>query len=211
MKTKLLVGIVFVFLLIISCKKQVEKADLTLLGTGIPGNFYYFEGEINKDITPYCGDVKTSSSSSSSSSGSSGSSGSTSTTIYDIDSYYLFKFGDYMQLRYTYDSNRQKYTLVPTTTVLSTCNTVDFITCNTAGTRTCETADGIKCGGTKAFIFVGVVNPITFQAVSGTIDYSKGFTLTSDSKYVQKANLEFNMIDKNGNILQGKIYCYSQL
>jgi hypothetical protein len=89
MKSKLLVGIVFVFLLILSCKKQVEKADLTLLGTGIPGNFYYFEGEINKDITPYCGDVKTSSSSSSSSSGSSGSSGSTSTTTYDIDSYYL--------------------------------------------------------------------------------------------------------------------------
>jgi len=207
MKSKLLVCIVFVFLLIITCKKQDEKADLTLLGTGIPGNFYYFEGEINKDITPYCGDVKTSSSSS----GSSGSSETTSTTTYDIDSYYLFRFGDYMQLRYTFDTNRQKFTLVPTTTVLSTCNTIDFITCNAAGTRTCETADGIKCGGTKTFIFVGVVNPIAFQAVSGTIDYSKGFTLTSDSKYVQKANLEFNMIDKNGNILIGKIYCYSPL
>ncbi len=208
MSRKFLGIFIFFFLLFIACKKQGEKAELTLLGTGIPGNYYYFEGEINKDITPYCGEVKTSSTSSSS--GSSGSSG-TSTTTYDIDSYYLFRFGDYMQLRYTYDSNRQKFTLVPTTTILSTCNTIDFITCNTAGTRTCETADGIKCGGTKTFIFVGVVDSITFQAVSGTIDYSKGFTLTSDSKYVQRSNLEFKMIDKDGNVLQGKIYCYSPL
>ncbi|GIX42326.1 MAG: hypothetical protein KatS3mg129_2059 [Leptospiraceae bacterium] len=148
---------------------------------------------------------------SSDSSSSSSDSSSSTQTQYDIDSFYRFKFGDYMQLRYTYDTNRKKYSLVPTTTTISTCNTSDFINCDSSGTGTCETADGVKCGGTKTFIFVGVINPLTFQAVSGTIDWSKGFALTSDNKYVQKANLEFSMVDKNGNVLQGKVYCYSKL
>jgi hypothetical protein len=212
MREYFLLIIVFISLNILNlyCKKQDEKVTLSILGTGITGNYYYFEGEIDQDITPYCGDVKTSSSGSTSSSSGS-SSGSSNQTQFDIESFYRFKFGDYMQLRYTYDINRRKFSLVPTTTTISTCNTVDFINCNASGSAICETADGIKCGGSKTFIFVGVVNPIQFQAVSGTIDWSKGYALTSDNKYVQKANLEFSMVDKNGNVLQGKVYCYSQL
>ncbi len=197
--------IIIIFLLLF-CKKQEEKLALNILGTGITGNFYYFEGTINKDITPYCGEVK-SNTTSTSSSGSAVSN----QTQFDIDSFYRFQLGDYLQMRYTYDSNRKKYSLVPTTTAISTCNTIDFINCNSSGTATCETADGIKCGGTKTFIFVGVLNPIRFQAVSGTIEWTKGYALTLDNKYVQKANLEFSMVDANGNILQGNIFCYSQL
>ncbi len=198
-------GFLLSLLLINFCKKADEKATLSILGSNISGNYYYFEGEIDKDISPYCGEVKTNSSSNS------GSSSTITQNQFDIDSFYRFRFGDYMQIRYTYDKSRTKFSLTPSTTTLSTCNTSDFINCNSSGTATCETADGLKCGGTKTFIFVGALNPLQFQAVSGTIDWSKGYALTSDNKYVQKANLEFTMVDNNGNILQGKVYCYSRL
>lgn len=198
----------FLFLFLFFCKKQEEKVKLSILGLSLTGNFYYFEGKINKNITPYCGEVEQSKTSTGST-GTTQSSTQTSQTQFDINSYYNFEFGDYMQLRYTYDKNRQKFTLAPSTTITTTCNTIDFINCNSAGTATCETADSIKCGGTKAFIFVGVINPIQFQAVSGTLDWSKGYSLTSDNKYVQRATLEFRMIDKAGNILQGKVVCIS--
>lgn len=198
----------FFFFIIVFCKKQEEKAELSIFGLNLTSNFYYFEGKINKDITPYCGEV-VQSTSSTGNTGTTQSSAQTTQTQFDINSYYNFEFGDYMQLRYTYDKNRQKFTLTPSTTSTMTCNTIDFINCNSSGTATCETSDNIKCGGAKAFIFVGVVNPIHFQAISGTLDWSKGYSLTSDNKYVQKATLEFRMIDKSGNILQGKVFCVS--
>ncbi|GIX42327.1 MAG: hypothetical protein KatS3mg129_2060 [Leptospiraceae bacterium] len=50
------VFIIVVVILFLYCKKQDEKATLSILGSGITGNYYYFEGEIDKDITPYCGE-----------------------------------------------------------------------------------------------------------------------------------------------------------
>ncbi|MFN3605045.1 MAG: hypothetical protein ACK4UJ_10075 [Leptonema sp. (in: bacteria)] len=202
--------ILFVLFLIFNCKQEKDNAELSILGLSVNENYYYFEGRINKDITPYCGEI-VQNSSGSTSSGSSGSqtSQTQTQTQFDVNSYYVFQYGDYMQLRYTYDKNRQKFTLVPSTTTITTCNTSDFINCSSSGTATCETADSIKCGGTKAFIFVGVIRPLQFQAVSGTLEWSKGFSLTSDSKYVQRANLEFSMVDRLGNILKGKILCNS--
>ncbi|MCS7204436.1 MAG: hypothetical protein NZ853_01935 [Leptospiraceae bacterium] len=193
-------------LFVLTCKKPEDKAKLSIFGLNLVGNFgnyYYFEGEIDKEISPYCGEVKKKPTSESSKK-------ETSPTQYDIDSFLQFKWGDYVQLRFTYDPQRKKFSLTPTTTAVSICKTSDFINCNPNGTAQCETADGIKCGGTKTFIFVGVLNPFVFQAVSGTIDWSKGFILSSDDRYVQRANLEFFMVDKDRNVLEGRITCNSK-
>lgn len=207
-------AIVLLFFLLFSvlfnnCKKADDKAQLSVLGLNLNANFYYFEGIINKDITPFCGEIGQSGSSSSSNTTETSGQNTQSQTQFDINSYYVFQYGDYMHLRYTYDKNRKKFTLNPLTSNISTCNTSDFINCNSNGTAICETVDHIKCGGSKTLIFVGVLNPIQFQAVSGTLEWSKGFALSSDNKYVQKAVLEFSMIDRIGNILEGKVTCNS--
>ncbi len=209
MRVKYLLLFVIFWIVINQCKKAEDKAQLSIIGLNLSGNYYYFEGSINKEITPYCGQIEKASNSSSSSSQRTSGQNTESQDQFDVNSYYVFQLGDYMQIRYTYDTNRKKFTLTPLTSNTSICNTSDFINCSSSGTATCETADNIKCGGAKTFIFVGVVNPLQFQAISGTIEWSKGYALTSDNKYVQKAILEFTMIDKNGNILQGKVSCNS--
>ncbi len=200
-------GILTLISIIFFCKAPREKAELTILGTGITGNFYYFEGEINQDVTPYCGEASPETSSSEDTSSSSSSS--EDVKRYNISSYYRFQFGEYIQLRYLYDQTRRNFSLTPSTTTTYTCNTIDFINCNSSGTATCETSDNIKCGGVYTFIFVGVINPIVFQAVNGKIDWTNGYSLSSDKKYTQKASLDFEMIDTAGNVLKGKVYCNS--
>lgn len=120
-----------------------------------------------------------------------------------------------MLLKYVYSSTKNEFTLSPLTTSTQTCRTTDFINCNTAADvgGTCETSDGIKCGGTQAFIFAGTLpgypSSVFFQAKTGTINWQDGYALSADNSLVQYAALRFTMIASDGSIFTGKATCVS--
>ncbi|MBI3395173.1 MAG: hypothetical protein HY042_05015, partial [Spirochaetia bacterium] len=154
------------------------------------------------------------STSTSGSSGSSGSGSTTTTTTYNIKSNYYFADnlayqGQQMVLRYVYSQTRHSYSLSIANTATTTCQTSDGISCDSVGTKTCVTSDSVTCGGANAFIF-SIRNPaMTFTGSVGTIDYSQGFSLTTDNSAVNNATLDINMSAADGTLFVGKVTCVS--
>lgn len=191
------VALLTVFLLL-SCPNSKDEGELTVLGPD--GGFTYFKGSQNAMAD--CGKATPRTTAGS------GSTGSTSKDVWDIESYFLYTYGEFIFTRFTYDKNRSSYSLTPSTTTTSTCKTSDGIKCDGLGAITCETADSVNCGGTKSFIFAGGTPHTVFQAITGTIDYQ--LYVDEKSNTVQSADLEFEMVDRTGRVLKGEIHCYAR-
>gem|GEM_PF-1264613 len=186
---------------LLSCTNAKDEGELTVLGPD--GGFTYFKGDLNMNLMSNCG---TATAQTTTGTGS-GSGSSTTKNLWDIESYFIFTYGEFIFTRFTYSKLKNSYSLTPSTTSTSTCNTIDGIYCNASGTLTCETADSVRCGGTKSFIFSGGTPTTVFQAVTGTIDYQ--MNVDENNNVVRNADLEFEMIDKSGRIMQGEIHCYA--
>lgn len=184
-------------------------------------DYYTFDGVVNRDLTPSCGEATEITTASSAKA---------TTTRYRISLYYIFDEAHfdyslgryYLYMKFVYDPNETEFSLSPSTTNTSTCPTLDYISCNgTSGTNPeCTTVDGLTCGGENAFSFVSVSNTQTaypgsdyfspdfsFQAQTGSIDYSGGFSLDTNSAYVTLSDLDFNMISADGTVFKGNVYC----
>jgi hypothetical protein len=185
---------------LLSCTKTKDEGELTVLGPD--GGFTYFKGELNMNLMSDCGKATVQSSTTGSNS-----TGSTAKNVWDIESYFTFTYGEFIFTRFTYSKLKTSFSLSPSTTSTSICNTVDGIRCNTSGTLTCETADSVNCGGNKSFIFSGGIPPTIFQARSGTIDYQ--MNVDDRNNIVRSADLQFDMIDARGRIMKGEIHCYA--
>lgn len=190
-----------VTILLLSCAKAQDEGELTVLGPD--GGFTYFKGDLNMNLMSDCG---TATAQTTTGTGS-GSGSSTTKNIWDIESYYIFTYGEFIFTRFTYSKLKTSYNLTPSTTSTSTCNTIDGIYCNSSGTLTCETADSVRCGGTKSFIFTGGTPFTVFQAKTGSIDYQ--MSVDESNNVVRSADLEFEMIDSQGRIMKGEIHCYA--
>lgn len=184
---------------LLSCTNAKDEGELTVLGPD--GGFTYFKGDLNMNLMSNCGTATAQTTTGS------GSGSSTTKNLWDIESYFIFTYGEFIFTRFTYSKLKNSYSLTPSTTSTSTCNTIDGIYCNASGTLTCETADSVRCGGTKSFIFSGGTPATVFQAVTGTVDYQ--MNVDESNNVVRNADLEFEMIDKSGRILQGEIHCYA--
>ena len=207
--TKLILSALLATALAGGCTSDSETAEGDLIGPLVGTNGYItFFGELDNDQTPYCGDATAESSDSDSSSSSSSS---TETDRFDIESFYSFKYGERMILRYTYDRYRTKYSLTPISATSQTCQTTDGITCDGVGPLTCQTSDGLTCGLSKTFIFVSTWQNINFTASSGSISWQDGFTLSGDSSTVQYADLKMNLVNDEGTIFRGTVRCRSDL
>ncbi|MEQ8351372.1 MAG: hypothetical protein RH862_07805 [Leptospiraceae bacterium] len=209
MRTQKLTILLLCGLLALSgCTSDDEVAEGDLIGplVGTDGYITFF-AELDNDQTPYCGESKAESSDSESGSSSS----SEDADSFDIESFYTFKYGEQMILRYTYDRYRTKYSLTPISATSQTCSTTDGITCDGVGPLTCQTSDGLTCGLSKTFIFVSTWQGISFTASSGSISWRDGFSLSTDNSTVQYADLEMNMVDASGTIFRGTVRCRSDL
>ncbi len=204
-----------------SCNNKEDGIDGTYFGL-LNVDYFTFSGTVDKDLTPSCGTAAAVDSESETS------------TSYNIESYYVFKMGQTdlyfnyplgqatLFMKYVYDSSQKTTSIAPSSTSVTTCPTTDYINCNgTSGVNPeCETVDGVTCGGNSAFTFVSVNNvpdafmsmylapDIVFQASSGTIDWSSGFSLNTTSTRVQKADISFDMISSEGKLFEGSVYCY---
>lgn len=185
--------------LLVSCTNAKDEGELTVLGRD--GGYTYFKGDLNMNLMSDCGKATAQTTTGS------GSGSSTTKNVWDIESYFIFTYGEFIFTRFTYSKLKNSYSLTPSTTSTSTCNTIDGIYCNSSGTLTCETADNVRCGGTKSFIFSGGLPATVFQAVTGTIDYQ--MSVDENNNTVRSADLEFEMIDSQGRILQGEVHCYA--
>lgn len=185
----------------LSCKQAKDEAELTVLGAD--GGYTYFKGDLNMNIMSDCGKATVATSQSGS-----GSNTSNDKNTWDIESYFVFTYGEYIFTKFTYNKQKNRYSLNPTTTTGQTCDTNDGIKCFPNGAMTCETADSINCGGNKSFIFRGGMPPTVFQAVSGTIRYNP-FSVNEQTNTVTIAHLEFEMVDNLGRVMKGKIQCES--
>ena len=225
-KTGALSGVALLALLALgSCNKD-ETIESQFLGPidGVIGlNTFY--GEVDNTLTTSCGTATAATSSgSSTSTGDSGSSGGSSSTptSYKIVSYYTFNndlsgftlpYTGNLLLKYTYYTDRDTFSMAPTSSSTTTCTTSDNINCDSTGSFTCETADNITCGGTEAFIFTRSFNvqqsAYTFTATTGTLDWSKGYNLNDGKSAVSSANLKFSMISSDGSVFIGEVNCVS--
>lgn len=191
-------AIITLLAVLLSCTNAKDGGELTVLGSD--GGYTYFKGDLNMNLMSNCGTATPQTTTGSSES-------STTKNLWDIESYFIFTYGEFIFTRFTYSKLKNSYTLTPSTTSTSTCNTIDGIYCNSSGTLTCETADNVRCGGTKSFIFSGGLPSTVFQAVTGTIDYQ--MSLDENTNTVSSADLEFEMIDSKGRILRGEVHCYA--
>jgi hypothetical protein len=183
----------------LSCTNAKDEGELTVLGPD--GGYTYFKGDLNMNLMSNCGTATAQTTTGG------GSGSSTTKNLWDVESYFIFTYGEFIFTRFTYSKLKNSYSLTPSTTSTSTCNTIDGIYCNSSGTLTCETADNVRCGGTKSFIFSGGLPATVFQAVTGTIDYQ--MSVDENNNTVRSADLEFEMIDSQGRILQGEVHCYA--
>lgn len=198
--------------------------------------YYTFTGTLNEDATSSCG-TATEITTTDETTTSGASTLETTNPTYRIKMYYVFKTGiDQFQssfpmgqavlyTKWEYKTSSNSFSLTPTTQTTSTCPTIDFIKCNgTSGVNpTCETVDNINCGGTNAFSFTSTndVNgavysstyapDITFQAESGTTDWSEAFALNSSKTEVTKAKIKFTMLSSDGSILEASVYCQNNV
>jgi len=194
-----------------------NKASFMILGTSANtaglGGAYSFAGEIEKNLSPSCGkttrqaDANTGTQTGQTQT--QGTQQSTTDATYNVEGYYIFKSGETLFLRYQYKFIRTQYTLAPTSANLSRCNTIDFINCNNAGNASCETVDNIKCGGTHTVIFTSKNPVLNFQASGGTIDWSKGFSISPDNTYVVSSNLKLDLTSSDGTVFKGQVECYT--
>lgn len=204
------------------CSNDDDEDNLAALLVSATGDVstYQFYGKVDPDLTSSCGSTSTTSSSSKVSTTDDTTTTTTTSTIYDITSYYIFTSGESaitfnypineatMYLKYKYNSTRDSFSLTPLTTSTSTCYTTDYINCNgSSGNPTCETADSLKCGGTYAFIFVSENPAVTFQAQSGSLDWSKTFRLDSGESSVARIDMTFSMVSADGTFFDGEIEC----
>ena len=193
----------------LACSSDDENLDATLVGplASSVGNAYRFFAEVDNTLTTSCGTATAGSSDSSSS----GDSSSSDSDEFSINSFYQFRNGESLFLRYTYDRRDDSFRITPTTSSVQTCFTTDFVNCNGSdGNPTCETTDGVSCGGSSTFIFTSLVPTIAFQASSGTIKWSGGFRLNSEQNEVVLADLEFDMVGTdNASLFQGRVRCLS--
>jgi len=200
MKT-LAIGLIAVVLL--SCAQATDEGELTVLGPD--GGFSFFKGDLNMNLMSDCG--KATAQTTTGSGSGSGSGTSTTKNIWNIESYFIFTYGEFIFTRFTYSKLKTSFSLTPSTSSTNTCNTIDGIYCNPVGTLTCETADSQRCGGTQSFIFSGGTPFTVFQAKTGTIDYQ--MNVDEANGIVRNADLEFEMIDSQGRIMKGEIHCYA--
>lgn len=183
----------------LSCTNAKDEGELTVLGPD--GGYTYFKGDLNMNLMSDCGKATAQTSASS------GSGSSTEKKMWDIESYFIFTYGEFIFTRFTYNKSKTSFSLTPSTSSTNTCNTIDGIYCNSSGTLTCETADNQRCGGNQSFIFSGGTPFTVFQAKTGTIDYL--MNVDDASGIVRNADLEFEMIDSQGRIMKGEIHCYA--
>lgn len=213
------VALIAVSALMFQCTNNDENMDATLVGplASDLGGVYRFTGEVDNTLTTSCGTVTAGTTDTSTtentttSSTSSSSSSSETQTEFQISSFYQFRFGESLFLKYTYSTKDDSFRLTPTTSSVQTCFTTDFVNCNGAdGNPTCETTDGVKCGGSSTFIFTSLAPVVAFQAKSGTIRWTNGFRLNSDKNKVVLADLEFDMVGTdNASLFQGSVRCLS--
>ena len=200
-----------------------------------PFPLYTMSGELNLDYTQSCGtvtqDAAATGTTTTSGTAAAGKGSDTTSPIYKISSYFMIDTGKstitfnypvataVILTRFKYDQNNTKFTLSPVNTTFTTCKTSDYITCDTGGAFICETVDSIKCGAAETFIYTSkseyqATNPaglpaysVAFQGYSGTVDWSRGFTLSADNTQVDFADLEFNMVAKDNSIFKGSLKC----
>lgn len=209
--TGILLGAVFM----LQCTDDSEGMDARLIGPLADdfGGFFRFTGEIDNTLTTTCGTVSagstTDSTGTDSSTSSSSSSSSETQTEFSINSFYQFRNGESLFLKYTYSSDEESFRITPTTSSVQTCFTTDFVNCNGSdGNPTCETTDAVSCGGSSTFIFTSIVPVLAFQATTGTIRWDEGFRLNSEQNKVVLADLEFDMVGTDGtSLFQGEVRC----
>ena len=207
------------------CTEDKETAYATLVGAAITNNVFTFYGEVDNTLVSSCGTAAAVTAAATTTTGTTSTS-TTSTapapTKFKISSFYVFNNEIVdgvtipqtatMLLKYTYNTKQDSFGLTPTSSSTSTCETRDFIKCETGGPFTCATTDSQTCGGESAFIFSNTLaNPvITFEAYTGTIDWSRGFNLNSDSSAVSSLDLELRFVNKEGTAaFVGGVRCTS--
>jgi hypothetical protein len=215
----LLTGLILGSVLMFNCTDDSEGMEASLIGplANDFGGLFRFTGEIDNTLTTSCGTVSAGSTTASTStdsgtsSSSSSSSSSENQTEFSINSFYQFRNGESLFLKFTYSTTEESFRLTPTTSSVQTCFTTDFTNCNgSEGNPTCETIDGVSCGGSSTFIFTSIVPVLAFQARTGTIRWDRGFRLNSDQNKVVLADLEFDMVGTDGvSLFQGDVRCLS--
>ncbi len=193
-----------------------ENAEAQIFGPGVSahGSIFYFWGTVDSSLTAQCGTATVPTSTTDGTSSNTSGTEAKDSTKFNIVSTYTFtdtllSQGQQMILRYTYNSTQTKFTLSSANTSSQTCTTSNGITCSSSGTLTCSTADNVNCGGSSAFIFSSRNPSVTFNASTGTIDWTKGLVLTDDNSAVASAILSFDMISSDGTAFQGEVTCIS--
>ncbi len=196
------------------CTNTKDEASGLLVGpaAAATGGAYTFYGDVDKTYTTSCGTAGTAfanstTTSTTSTSASTSSSQKTEQTSYGISSYYVFKNGETMSLKYDYYTTRDTFTYTPQTATTTTCTTNDLTTCTSGGRFTCTTSDNLTCGGTYAFLFKTTLPVMGFQGYSGSVSWSKGFSLSSSNTSVDSVTLTFNMIGLDGSAFTGTVQC----
>lgn len=202
-------------LLILSCGNKEDQADGLLIGPAAAsvGGAYYFSGYVDRTYTTSCGTAGQAVAQTITSTTSSTPTTTTkekAQTDFGIQSYYIFKNGETLSLKYDYYNNKDNFTFSPLNATSTTCTTDDLKTCSSVGRFTCTTSDNINCGGTYTFIFTST-NPVAlgFQGVRGPLTW-KEFELNSEQNGVNKAILQFDMIGSDGSIFKGTVECNLQ-
>lgn len=199
------------------CTSQEEELDASLVGPSdiVTGGAMIFKTGVDTQLTTSCAtataatDSSTTTSTESSSTTSSSSDSNKDITKYAISSYIQFESGETMLLKFTHDEDQESFRMIPSTSTAQTCPTTDFISCNgTTGVNpTCETTDNISCGGADSFIFTSSIPVATFEASSGTIDWTEGFTIDTTTGEVDLMDLEFDMLSTDGAVMSGTVRC----
>ncbi|MBL8019679.1 MAG: hypothetical protein JNM27_08455 [Leptospirales bacterium] len=200
--------------LFLGCGQKEDQADGLLIGPAAAsvGGAYYFNGYVDRTYTTSCGSAgpeiaQTTTSTTSTSTTPSSTTKEKEKTAFGIQSYYIFKNGETLSLKYDYYTNKDNFTFSPLNATSTTCTTDNLKTCSSTGRFTCTTSDNINCGGTYTFIFTSTA-PVSlgFQGVRGPLTW-KEFALNADQNAVTKAILQFDMIGSDGSVFKGTVEC----
>ncbi|MCE9596960.1 MAG: hypothetical protein K8S54_03245 [Spirochaetia bacterium] len=198
---------------LLSCGNKEDQADGLLIGPAASsvGGAYYFNGYVDRTYTTSCGSagaaIAQTTSTTTTTTPTTGTTKEKEQTTYGIQSYYIFKNGETLSLKYDYYKNKDNFTFSPLNATSTTCSTDDLKTCSSVGRFTCTTSDNINCGGTYTFIFTST-SPVAlgFQGVRGPLKW-KTFTLNAEGNAVNSATLQFDMIGSDGSIFKGTVEC----
>lgn len=198
----------------LGCSQKEDQADGLLIGPAASsvGGAYYFSGYVDRTYTTSCGSAgqaiaQTTTSGTTTTPATTGTTKEKAQTAFGIQSYYIFKNGETLSLKYDYYTNKDNFTFSPLNATSTTCTTDDLKTCSSVGRFTCTTSDNINCGGTYTFIFTST-SPVAlgFQGVRGPLTW-KEFALNADQNAINKAILQFDMIGSDGSIFKGTVEC----